>query len=280
MAFVRLSDEERQQFDNTGYLIIRKALATEQIADLVAAGDRIFAARPMHKRQQKARGLWDSYRNCLVLDDAFIPLLTHSKILSYIVQLLGPNLHLMTSHLIYRFPDPSGTPASYHPFGWHRDIANMPEDLGHAAIPKVMVKAAFYLTDLPERDCGATLVLPGSNHLKTEPIIPVGQADPAGTIEPQMTAGDCLLFENRTWHAVGANLHGLTRKTVMFGYGYRWLKPVDYMIQPPELVAKLDDVGKFLIGERIEGSKKFHIGGGANPLKKWAEEQHFIYQPR
>jgi ectoine hydroxylase-related dioxygenase (phytanoyl-CoA dioxygenase family) len=141
-----------------------------------------------------------------------------------------------------------------------------------------MIKAAFYLTDLPEQNCGATLVLPGSNHLKTNLVIPDNKADPEGTVEPNLAAGDCLLFENRTWHAVGANLHGQTRKTVMFGYGYRWLKPVDYTTQPPELLEKLNDYGKFLVGERTGGSKKFHIGADANLLKDWAEEHHFTYQ--
>ncbi|MFN8492983.1 MAG: phytanoyl-CoA dioxygenase family protein [Caldilineaceae bacterium] len=279
MEFITLSDEKRHKFEETGYLIVHNVLNPETIAELVAAGDRIFAENPEQKRQQKAQGVWDSYRNCLALDDAFIPLLTQPRILSYIIQLLGPNLHMMTSHLIYRFPDPSGTPSSFRPFGWHRDIAHMAEDLGYRATPRLMIKCAFYLTDLIEQDCGATLVLPGSNHLKTEPVIPSDQSDPDGTVEPHLAAGDCLLFENRTWHAVGANLHGLTRKTVMFGYGFRWLKPVDYVTQTSELVEKLSLFGKFLVGERLQSSRKFQIGGSVNPLKEWAEEHNFFYHP-
>ena len=64
-------------------------------------------------------------------------------------------------------------------------------------------------TDLSEPNSGVTLVAPGSNHL-TEPIeIPEGQADPLGAVEPLLNPGDCLIFENRTWHAGGANLSNI-----------------------------------------------------------------------
>jgi len=280
MEFVRLGDEERKRFDKEGYLVIRNALPSDIVPELISAGDAIFREIPSQKRQQKAGGLWDSYRNCLSLSEVFIPLMTHSLILSYVVQLLGPNLHMMTSHLIYRFPDPPGTAPDCRVFGWHRDIANMPGDLGHAAIPRLMIKAAFYLTDVADTNCGATLFLPGSNHLKTELSIPSGKVDPEGTVEPPLSAGDCVLFENRTWHAVGANLGETTRKSLMFAYGYRWLKAVDYVTQPKEVVEKLDEIGKFLVGEHVEGRRKFRIGGGQNPLKEWAEGNGFYYMPK
>lgn len=280
MEFTQINNDEKLFFEKNGYLIVRNLLSQNQIAKLIEAGDRIFSTHNAPKRQQKAGGLWDSYRNCLSLDDEFIPLLTHPKIISYIVQLLGPNIQLLTSHLIYRFPDPPETSGNYRPFGWHRDIALLPEDLGHAAIPKLMVKAAFYLTGLTEKNSGATLFLPESNLLKTELTIPDGYADPEGAVEPFLNAGDCLLFENRTWHAVGANLHGSTRKSVMMGYGYRWLKPVDYVSQSSELVSKLDEFGKFLVGEKPSGSTKFRIGDRANPIKEWAEKNDFYYKPK
>ena len=52
-------------------------------------------------------------------------------------------------------------------------------------------------------------------------------------------AGSAFLFEQRTYHSIGHNWAGFPRKTVFFGYGYRWVKPMDYIAMPDELVAPL-----------------------------------------
>ena len=41
---------------------------------------------------------------------------------------------------------------------------------------------------------------------------------------------------------------GFPRKTVFFGYGYRWVKPMDYIAMPDELVARCNPIQKQLIG--------------------------------
>ena len=35
--------------------------------------------------------------------------------------------------------------------GWHRDYAQATNDMGNAAIPRLLVKCAYYLTDLTGR---------------------------------------------------------------------------------------------------------------------------------
>lgn len=272
LDYVPLSDEQKRQFDDEGYLIVRGVLDSEAIAILIEASDRLIASDNQLKRQVQAKGLFDSFRNCIALDDAFIPLLTHQKTLPLVVQLLGPNLHLTTSHLIYRHPDPRRSSTTRRIPTWHRDIPNASADLGYANVPRLQLKCAFYLTDLTEPNSGATLVLPGSNHLKEPLNIPEDLTDPIGVLEPHLAPGDCMLFENRTWHAGGANLSGRIRKAVMFGYGYRWLKPSDYIRQTPRFLEKLDPLGRFLLGESLEPSERFRPGGGPNPLKDWCVE--------
>lgn len=268
------AEEQVRQFDEEGYLIVRNALDSETISQLIEASDRLIASDRTLNRQRREDGLYDGFRNCVSIDDAYIPLLTHSTILPLVIQLLGANLQLMTSHLIYKKPDLPGTLPTHRSPGWHRDYMQAMVDMGHYAIPRIELKCAYYLTDLSEPNTGATMVVPGSNQLK-EPIeIPEGQTDPVGALEPTLNPGDCLLFENRTWHAGGANLSSWTRKCVMIGYGYRWVMPMDFRRQKPDLVEKLTPLERYLVGEQYDDVEGFQPSGGANPLKDWCGEHN------
>ena len=110
-----LSDEEIRQFDDEGYLIVRNVLDPPTIDRLIEVSDQLMASDRRENRQLSHNELYDSFRNCIAIDDAFIPLLTHPKILSAVVQLLGAHIQLMTSHLIYKHLDPPGTPDTLFP---------------------------------------------------------------------------------------------------------------------------------------------------------------------
>ena len=230
-----------------------------------------MASDRRENRQQNSNNLYDSFRNCISIDDAFIPLLTNETILPIVVQLLGAHLQLMTSHLIYKHPDPPGTPDTARRPGWHRDYAMATKTHGNT-VPRLLLKCAYYFTDLSKPNSGATLVAPGSNHLLERVPIPKGQADPEGALEPGLQPGDCLLFENRIFHAGGANLTDQTRKGVMFGYGYRWVMPMDYRTQEQRLLDKLSPLEQYLVGEPFKETKEYRPGGDDSPLASWCEQ--------
>ena len=258
------------QFDEQGYLIVRNAIDPATIQCLLDASDRLLESESKNSRQTRDDGHYDGFRNCLALDDAFIPLLMHETVFPMMVQFLGAYIQLVTSHLIYKHPDPAGSdPARRHP-NWHRDYGRLTNDLGHAAVPRAMIKCTYYLTDLTQPNSGQTLVVPGSNLLREGLDIPDG-GDPEGALEPQLEPGDCLLFENRTWHAGGVNLSSEARKVVMFGYGYRWTAPIDYRIQPDALLAKVSPMGRYLLGETMVETDEYQTSGGETPLRGWCE---------
>lgn len=280
MDFVPLTAEQKRQFEDEGYLIVRGVLDDALIKSLIEAGDQLCNSDRIDGRQRTGNGLYDGFRDVIAKDDAFLPLLTHPKILPLVAQLLGPNLHMVTSHLIYKHPDSPDTPPTTREPGWHRDVAGTTEDLGQSAVPRMEMKCAYYLTDLSQPNSGATLFSPGSNHLKARLTIPEGRVDPDNVAEPLLDPGDCVLFENRTWHAATANLTSWTRKAVMFGYGYRWMKPMDYVAQPPELVEKVDDIGRQLLGAPPRDSDgKFTGHMLKTPLREWFEFHGLTYTP-
>ena len=58
----------------------------------------------------------------------------------------------------------------------------------------------------------------------------------------------------------------------MFGYGYRWVMPLDYRSQEPAFLDKLDDLGQYLVGERYPKIEGYKPGGGDSPLTPWCEQ--------
>lgn len=276
MEFVTLTSEELAFFEANGFLVVRGALEKNLVESLIRAGDRLIASDRVENRQT-ANERWDSFRNCVALDDAFLPLLAYPPMLSRVVQILSPNIHLTTSHVIYKYPDPEGTPEGHRDPGWHRDIANTPADLGHEAIPKMEVKVAYYLTDLGQPKSGVTLFSPGSHLLKTPLSRAPGKADPDEVAELLLEPGDAVIFENRTWHAGGLNLSGKIRKAVMFGYGYTWLAPMDYKVQSEALVSKVDAIGRQLLGAPSDPSGRFTYDGTRGPIVDWARKNGVAY---
>ena len=272
LDYVRIDPDKIKSFDEHGFLIIRNAIDSEAISDAINAGDRLIASDHVHSRQTAEDGRYDGFRNCITMDDTYIPLLTHPYILPLVIHLLGANLQLMTSHLIYKSPELDGTPKTKRGPGWHRDYYQATADLGHFTIPRIELKCAYYLTDLSEPNSGVTMVAPGSNQLKTRLEIPENRVDPIGAIEPSLEPGDCLLFENRTWHAGAANLSDRIRKVIMIGYGYRWVTPMDFRKQEPEFLEKLNPLERYLVGESFADDVVFHFDGGPNPIKEWCDK--------
>ena len=61
-------------------------------------------------------------------------------------------------------------------------------------------------------------------------------------------AGSAFIFEQRTFHSIGHNWSGFP-KTLFVGYAYRWVKPMDYVQMPEELIARANPVQRRLLGD-------------------------------
>ena len=268
MDFTPLTDEQRQTFEDNGYLIVRNALDKNMIDRLIETGDRLMDGF-------KYEGYYAHRRYGLVQEDVFAQLATNPKTVPLIIQLLGHNLHITNTALIYKHPQPHETQETVN---WHRDVG-VSLDLGHVHLPRVGLKVGYCLTDFTAPDSGATLFVRGSNTLPEPLGIPKNELHPPTYDEAPMKRGDAFLFESRTYHAPGINCQIETAKVVIYGYHYRWVK-ADYYLhyyndrrQPDEaLTGKLDDIGRQLLGACTDTRGHFDPNGHEWPMREWAEE--------
>jgi hypothetical protein len=268
VQFARLTEEDRERFERDGYLIIPGALPEALVERLSAVVDRLYE-RGLREDGLEERGYWQM-RNCVVEDEALLRLVDYGTTVPLIAQILGPNIQLITSHAIVRPPSPEGTPLSYRQNQWHRDGGTSSSDLDGYP-PRMFIKASYWLTDLSESNRGAIRLVPGSNRRRKRPKT-MEDGDLEGTVELRVKAGTAVLFENRTFHAVGPNLSEITRKSLFFGYGYRWLRPMDYTSMPENLLSRCDPVQRQLLGDS-SGPMGFQLPEEDEvPLNGWFEE--------
>ena len=72
---------------------------------------------------------------------------------------------------------------------------------------------------------------------------------------------------------MGHNYSVKPRKTVFIGYAYRWVKPMDYIAMPDELVDKSNAVQKQLLGVVTEPLSFYLPQDDDVPLKAVMEQQ-------
>jgi ectoine hydroxylase-related dioxygenase (phytanoyl-CoA dioxygenase family) len=265
-------------FERSGFVVLRDVITPEWRAQATVAAMRLLASDRTPGRDRSADGK-DGFRGVVAMDDTFLPLVTNSKVLPTLIALLSANLHLMSSNLIYMPSIPlSATRTIRVPerHGWHRDMSAATRDLGTHPVPRLAIKAAYFLSDLTP-DAGITMVLPGSHTNTGSVAVPAGAIDPPGAITPDLKPCDTLLFENRTWHAGGLNTSGHPRLAVMMQYGYRWLAPVDD--PAPELLQREDltDIERQLLSRpnRNPDGSIAHETAGAEPLRTWWQHLRF-----
>ena len=271
MDLVKLTSEQRQAFDEDGFLVVPKALDGETVDRMVETGDRLMADF-LNSDDEK---YYAQSRQSIVQQEAFKPLISFSPTVPLIVQLLTPQIHLHTASLIYKKPrDPGNTPPER---GWHRDIGTQ-EDLGHAGLHRVGVKVCYCLTDFHQPNSGMTL-LARSSHLRDEALaISRGEADPPEMVDAILDAGDAILFENRTFHSAAPNLSDRVSKVIIFGYAYRWMRPdinLDLMDLSAPWLQELDDIDKQLLG-----ADGYHdLINPPKALLEWAERHGVSPEP-
>jgi len=285
-----LSPAQRVQFDEDGFVLIEDALSADEVDNLLSLTDRLHEEHLAgdYCTQDEPFQMRDIPR----LDDSFLEMVTHPIMLPLIVDAIGFNIQIRTSHMDIRPPQSpdvaeKGLGATDSFFPWHADGPNFGWPRINGQIPFMEVKVAYYLTDLTQHNSGAICVARGS-HLKNVWIERDGESmvDPECIVEVNVRPGTAMLWRTALLHCVTPNLSPHARKCLYFGYTHRWVRPSDYMHQPAELIERCNPIQKQLLGELGTG-KDNYVGDDPGsqpvsrfwrpveediPLKAWAED--------
>ncbi len=267
---IAMNEEQQHDFEEKGYVVLENFFTPDELARLLDAVDEVAA----NVRQSKGLGPGDPFaiRNALAHHDAFLDLIDHPRMLPLVVDAIGWNIQIRTTHLDYRPPYPEGLAAGavgtgkgadhqagYRNVLWHPDLANLFEAVSlDGRLPFMELKVFYVLSDLTRSNSGNLWMVPGSHKRTPQELRAMDfKVDPAEAVELLLPPGTAVLWRTATWHCVGPNQSQQTRKIMHIGYHHRWLRPTDYMQQDPALIARSSPIRRQLLGA---------LPSGDNPL--------------
>jgi ectoine hydroxylase len=263
LTYPGLTEQQRRSFDEQGFVLVedffepaafdRLLRAIDDVAERVRADKGLTADDPF------------ALRNALRHHEAFLDLIDQPRILPLVVDAIGWNIQIRTTHLDYRPPYPAdlvpgalGTgagadhAAGYKNLVWHPDLAGPYLFEGPSLdgrLPFMEIKVGYYLSDLTQRNSGAICLVPGSHLRPAQALRDLQYRVPEDEyIELNVPANTALLWRTQVWHCVTANLSKRVRKVFYVGYHYRWLRPTDYVTQDPALLARSSPIRRQLLG--------------------------------
>ncbi|MEZ4865482.1 MAG: phytanoyl-CoA dioxygenase family protein [Caldilineaceae bacterium] len=262
-----VTQEQIDEFDEFGYIVVRNALPQGKVQELMQAIERLKTDFERSNHRKEVYGL--DIRPIVDKDDTFIDLMEWPTTFPLAVRFLNHfSIQLMTSHLIMVPPHPEK-----RNIGWHDD-GGSPALRVNGIRAFGSLKVGFFLTDLLEPNMGSLMVVPGSHRLQGSPPFAPDSRDPIGAVELKVHAGDAVIFQQGVWHAGAPNYSTQTRVVLYYGYGYRVFRPIDFEQMPPALLAKCTPIGKQLLGYKASHLGYFIPTDADVPLKAWCQE-HF-----
>src|SRR5882724_6638058 len=101
-----MTDQQRRSFDEQGFIVIEDFFSPAEFDRLLRAIDEVAT------RVRAVKGLRDNdpfaLRNALTHHEAFLDLIDNPRILPLVVDAIGWNIQIRTTHLDYRPPYPEG----------------------------------------------------------------------------------------------------------------------------------------------------------------------------
>jgi len=297
-----MTDQQRQDFEERGFILLENFFEPTEFESLLLAIDDVAA----QIRAEKGLSEQDPFalRNALTHHEAFLDLIDHPRMLPLVVDAIGWNIQIRTTHLDYRPPYPEGLEAGalgtgkgadhaagYKNLVWHPDLAGpylFEAPSLDGLLPFMEIKVGYYLSDLTEPNSGAICLVPGSHRRKPQELRDMDFRVPAEQyIELNVPPNTALLWRTQVWHCVTPNMSTKVRKVFYVGYHYRWLRPTDYLQQDPALIARSSPIRRQLLGAlspegdplgndpSCEPSSRYWLIKEWDdvPLKAWAEER-------
>ena len=249
-----LTDEERQSFDRDGFIVVKNALPDAMVKDLKAATENLGTCVDFIGK-----------------DDIFLELIDWHTVFPKVFGILGWNIHIYHTVALERPPDTEEQSRIKARLAWHQDSDRVNADVAPGPTMRISLKVGYLLTDLTKKDSGNQLFVPGS-HLKRELEWPSdGVSNPEGVYTLQAPAGSAVLFEGRVWHTGSPNLSDVTRKTLYYGYSYRWFHPRDDRTVS-HYMERSDPIRRQLLGAKSKALGLTSPQPEDVPLRAWMAE--------
>jgi ectoine hydroxylase-related dioxygenase (phytanoyl-CoA dioxygenase family) len=223
----------RQRLERDGFVAVEDALEPPAVERLTAAVERVRRAEaidgePLHRLA------------FLGLDEAFLELVDHPATLPLVRDVLGWNIYVYHCHLDVH---PPVAPAAEPQWRWHQDGGRQNVEL-ESPRPRLSLKVAWFLTDVPTADHGALRVVPGSHTRDTLSR----ESEPEDAVPLLVRAGTAVVLDRRLWHARGDNRSETTRRVLFYAYTHRWIRPRDDLGLDERRLASLDPLRRQLVG--------------------------------
>lgn len=189
----RLTDTERQEFEERGYFSIDDALSPSQVERLTGLVDRTFDRKVAEGHPANERLF---YPNFIPDSPLFLDLVDYEKVLPKVWDILGWNIYLYHAHLIVT--PPSGESPNNKTFGWHQDIGRVNVELESSPRPHLSLKVAYFLSHTSEVNRSNFWVIPGSHLWDSieRPVDGIGQ--PKDAVPVLAKPGTAVFFLERS----------------------------------------------------------------------------------
>jgi len=179
-----------EAFERDGYLVVENAPREGELRRSRAAVDCLW-------RQEARNGTALDRLGFVGLDDVFLELVDHPATLPWVRATLGWNVYLYHCHLDVHPPLATSDGA----WRWHQDGGRQNVEL-ESPRPRLSVKVAYFLTDVPTAAHGALRVIPGTHLVDTLAC----DREPADAVPLLVRAGTAAVFDRRLWHARGTTM--------------------------------------------------------------------------
>jgi phytanoyl-CoA hydroxylase len=213
-----LSSEQRDRFDESGWLVVPDVIGGADLEQLVAELDDLQAEVDERLARRQDERILISERGAITFavhpvlrSDAARRLARHPVLLGLAADLLGPDVNFYWDQAVYKRPEKPRR------FPWHQDS-------GYAFVePQHYLTCWLALTDATVHN-GCPWVLPGGHrsgtllHTWVDPLGLECFDGATGAVPAEAAAGGAVVFSSLTPHYTGPNTTAAVRKAYIAQY--------------------------------------------------------------
>ena len=220
-ASLAMTAVQRRQLNEWGFVVLESFFQGEELDALLQGAGELEA-----RLAAASAASTDGVPAVNEVDGMCLDLIDHPRILPYVVDAMGWNIHARDCLFTVK-PPRAEAPGDRLGLAWHFDqeeeFNGVTQD---GMLPLVELKVSYYLSDHSEDGHACTLVVPGSHRWT-----PAQRASweefvrPEDVVPLRVPIGSVLLWRSSILHSVAPHCAGSTRKHLFISYIPRFMRP-------------------------------------------------------